>query len=1149
MRLRAVRSACALLLLCSASSASALDFFDGRLSVHGSFEEQVRALARDMSANDDWDLAQWYHVLSLELEYTAVDAGWGPFDLLSFFGRVEARYDCVWTRGCGMFPSVNWIGNRVEHLPLRMVDAEDSGFTGNTLTGPTGKYAGRKLAGFVDPRTESVGAPRTAARLVRDNARSPLSFAQLRSIESLFTYAGPDQQWGTVDDPANFTFRQVLRHCSFGARELRGGDNGHGLQIFGPLEPECDTRPIGRLSYIPNPFSSKDLNPVLFGPDQLPNTADDWNTPPVGASELPFRPAPLVGIAEKGDRRRARGLYYPSPALRRAIDKDVFDETDQDFRQSELAWNRGASQQDERELKELYVDMEFLDSRLWVRAGKQNIVWGKTELFRTTDQFNPQDLALATLPELEESRIALWSIRGVYSFYSIGPLEDVRLELAANLDDFEPADVGRCGEPFTTYAACNKTTGLFFHGITGFGVAGEDRPDNPWRDISGLEYGARLEFRLGRFSVQISDFYGHDDFPYTDRLFTYERKVDALSGRPIRAGGKYGAGSCPTGNEPGCLGTQPSSSIAPDGSTLALDPENQRDVLENTSTNMQLFATICSTSIGFNDLDPTKCGQTVFGSLNSPLTGLPVPRSSAKSSLTIASLLANGLGGNRSSAQILRTLVKDAAGAPVDLPLVGLNADPCDGFQAGHCGDPAFRDFGSHPVFAATPTLNDVLTDEQEALLGCGRFWGTDCEADGMDLTNAEASVLIQSFVGAAGGYRTFEWNMRNGLAQPGTIGFDQGPVGTRFVPERGVVVLPGARRPIDDGYHPNVDGCTGPGDHPLCGGATQLAIPATDRAGRPLAGGGFGPSTGQLFSSEMAALSFNFQVIAAALSSPPDANNDLVPDGPSALREFDGSDPYSTRPGQCSWAQPQFCYSIDALFNVVGQQRNAVRAGGREGYGRQDWVWHGGGEVVLRYEKRNVLGFSMDFAEDVTKANFSVESAWIDGQRFANVNEMDGITQADTFNLTVSVDRPTFINFLNPNRTFFINSQIFFQYVAGYNRGFVTNGPWNLLGTLTVNTGYFRDRLQPAVTFIYDQQSNSGGILPKLTYRFTSNFSATIGTNWFFGRFEMRDIPVNQVSRIDTQVGEDAYRQGVENALALVRDRDEVFFRLRYTW
>ena len=28
-----------------------------------------------------------------------------------------------------------------------------------------------------------------------------------------------------------------------------------------------------------------------------------------------------------------------------------------------------------------------------------------------------------------------------------------------------------------------------------------------------LEFGGRVEFRLGRFSIQISDFWGFDDFP------------------------------------------------------------------------------------------------------------------------------------------------------------------------------------------------------------------------------------------------------------------------------------------------------------------------------------------------------------------------------------------------------------------------------------------------------------------------------------------------------------------------------------------------------------------------------------------------------------------------------------------------------------
>src|SRR5690606_19227614 len=108
----------------------------------------------------------------------------------------------------------------------------------------------------------------------------------------------------------------------------------------------------------------------------------------------------------------------------------------------------------EKELKELYVDMEFFDSQLWVRLGRQQIVWGKTELFRTTDQFNPVDLALASLPSLEESRVATWAARAVWSFYDIGPAEDVRLEIAANIDRFRPNDVGRCGEPFTAIVAC-----------------------------------------------------------------------------------------------------------------------------------------------------------------------------------------------------------------------------------------------------------------------------------------------------------------------------------------------------------------------------------------------------------------------------------------------------------------------------------------------------------------------------------------------------------------------------------------------------------------------------------------------------------------------------------------------------------------------
>ena len=110
-----------------------------------------------------------------------------------------------------------------------------------------------------------------------------------------------------------------------------------------------------------------------------------------------------------------------------------------------------------------------------LRLGLQNTIWGKTELFRAQDQFNPQDLGLSSLPSLEESRIALWGARGTYSFYDVGPFEDVRVEVAFNFDDFEPADLGRCGEPYAPRPACDKAFGELGFSLTGLGVVGEVR--------------------------------------------------------------------------------------------------------------------------------------------------------------------------------------------------------------------------------------------------------------------------------------------------------------------------------------------------------------------------------------------------------------------------------------------------------------------------------------------------------------------------------------------------------------------------------------------------------------------------------------------------------------------------------------------------
>jgi hypothetical protein len=190
-----------------------------------------------------------------------------------------------------------------------------------------------------------------------------------------------------------------------------------------------------------------------------------------------------------------------------------------------------------------------------------------------------------------------------------------------------------------------------------------------------------------------------------------------------------------------------------------------------------------------------------------------------------------------------------------------------------------------------------------------------------------------------------------------------------------------------------------------------------------------------------------------------------------------------------------------------------------------------------------------MDFAEDVTKSNWGMEFTWIEGLPFGNNDSITNLSKSDTLNLTVSVDRPTFVNFLNANRTFFINSQWFFQYVTDYENGFTSNGPFNVLATFAVFTGYFQDRVLPTFVAVYDFNSRSGAILPSVAYRFTEVFSVTVGMGFFWGRTQLRDMPVTGIAPSANRAGDSAYKNPVDNLISLVRDRDEVWLRLRYTF
>jgi len=943
-------------------------------------------------------------------------------------------------------------------------------------------------------------------------------------VDTLFGVPGPDGITGTSDDPAFYTFAKFVepgREYRFGLRSIHGPKNGQDLQVLGPWRPRDKVRSQAPLADRANPFNPKDLNPV---------------TMTAGSAELPFRPAPNIKAQDYGKNRESqpRGLFIPNAVIANMYEDDSFDSYDVNYNQTQLSWNHGASQQDEGELKELYVDAEFLDNRLWLRLGKQSIVWGKTELFRTTDQMNPQDLGLASLPSLEESRISLWSARAVWSFYEVGPLSDVRFEVAANFDQFEPVDIGRCGEPYAPNPACDKSAGLFAHGLAGFGLAGEQRPPDPWEDISGLEGGVRLEFRWDRFSVAITDFYGYDDFPYVDPVYLYRRNVDPVTGRPRITDQE---GPCVTGAEAACL--QPGS-------------KGERNALLNHHANQQRFAMICSSSVGFSDLDRSVCAQSVLNS-QAQVASVPIAQvltailRGNSSDTAYLFFYAKNLYGLLAGESILNPFVPTPAtfsgiGLPRDgdlngdgridvddIPLVALVDDDKALGETGYDDGPT-----NTGPFAGLNNLglDSALSDEQEALLGCGPFWNTDCDAQGIDLLNTEASAFAESWPGAQGTFGdwdTFEAGKKpyQQALQPGTDQFFGGAICTRYVKGK-IVVLPGCKGPGEPGYNQVQDG-TPP----------NLRDKNTDPKGQDILKH---PFTQQRFRSEMSALSWNALMLLTGLSGLGKPLDERL------INDFQPNDPFRT--DGCSFRKPQLCDVVQAFYAILHNTRRTERAGGNNTYGREDFDWHQGGTGVLKYNKRNVLGLSLDFAEDVTKSNWSMEFTWIEDNKFTDNNDINrGYRSSDTLNLTISADRPTFINFLNSNRTFFFNTQWFFQYITDWEKGFVENGPWNVLATFSVQTGYWQDRLNPSLTVVYDFQSVSGAGIPELTYLYSSNFSISIGMAMFFGRPEAKDPPILNIGDDPNRVGRHAEDVFVENGLSVIRQRDEVYLRVRYTF
>src|SRR3972149_5824386 len=114
------------------------------------------------------------------------------------------------------------------------------------------------------------------------------------------------------------------------------------------------------------------------------------------------------------------------------------------------------------EMSELYADVSL--GNLWVRLGKQQIVWGEMISSRILDIINPLDLSWHFRfepEEFENIRVPQWALRARYNVPQMAPLPwlaDAYLEGFVNPGDVSPNINPALGSPFIATRVIGKAS-------------------------------------------------------------------------------------------------------------------------------------------------------------------------------------------------------------------------------------------------------------------------------------------------------------------------------------------------------------------------------------------------------------------------------------------------------------------------------------------------------------------------------------------------------------------------------------------------------------------------------------------------------------------------------------------------------------------
>ncbi|NMF88986.1 DUF1302 family protein [Aromatoleum petrolei] len=247
-----------------------------------------------------------------------------------------------------------------------------------------------------------------------------------------------------------WAFRGILRGSWDGVYRMNRGE--YGRRAGGPIRLENTAAPL--LPAVPTSAGTPLNQPQVPHGGGINNPIGTAiGLPPTNAFGFDLAANPNDGMRVLGDRwhKTEGGVAFGVPV--RPCDTDKRGCRDfggyGDLKLGELEAPEFNDRLDF--LREIYAKKTFPfadGTELFVKLGRQQVVWGRTDLFRVLDVINPIDYSRNNIyDELQDIRIPMWIAQAEYRMGASDAMQDQNVQVVWNFDRFRPNNLGQCGSP------------------------------------------------------------------------------------------------------------------------------------------------------------------------------------------------------------------------------------------------------------------------------------------------------------------------------------------------------------------------------------------------------------------------------------------------------------------------------------------------------------------------------------------------------------------------------------------------------------------------------------------------------------------------------------------------------------------------------